>query len=68
MQERINFVITDLNDYNLTTKQLCTLFEKILFYYSEKDIDKLENLINGFFTYFYLLYDLIEKSKGEQNE
>ena len=70
MQERIGLIINDLDDYDKTVKELCNLFEKILYYYSEKDIEKFVHLVESFMMYFYMLYGLIQeaKEKGEQNE
>jgi len=70
MQEKINFTITDLNNYELTLKQLCLLIEKILYYYSEKDINKFVHIVESFMVYFYMMYGLIQEAreKGEQNE
>jgi len=67
MQERINFTITDLNNYELTLEQFTKLFENVLLYYADKDADKFENFVNSFMIYFYLFHDLINKSKGEEN-
>jgi hypothetical protein len=68
MQEKINFIITDLNDYELTLKQLCMLMEKVLYYYSEKDINKFVHCVESFMIYFYMLYGLIQEAKGEKDE
>ena len=66
MEERINFTITDLNNYKLTIEQFTKLFEKVLLYYADKDIDKFENFVNSCMVYFYLFHELINKSKGEE--
>jgi len=69
MKEQINFVISDLNDIDKTLEQLCKLFEKIIYYYTEKDVQKLVRLIDGCLAYFYLLHSYIKEAKeGEENE
>jgi hypothetical protein len=67
MKEQIIFTITDLNDYNTTLKQLCLLMEKVIYYYSEKDIDKFVHFVESFMVYFYMLHGLIQEAreKGE---
>ena len=67
MQERINFTITDLNNYELTLEQFTKLFENVLLYYADKDVNKFEHFVNSFMIYFYLFHDLMNKNKGEEN-
>ena len=70
MKEQINFTLTNLDDYNLTFRQLLVLFEKLLTYYSETDINKLTNLIDNCGIYFTIVYNLVQKTikESEQEE
>lgn len=69
MKEQINISFTDLDNYDLTLKQLLFINEKILYHYADKDIDKLIHFVEGFMIYFYSIYQLIQKSKeGDGNE
>ena len=68
MQERINFTLTNLDDVDSTLKQLLVVFEKILYYYTEKDINKFFLFVERCLVYFYMIYRLSQTSKGETNE
>lgn len=68
MKEQISLVLTDLDNYDLTLKQLVTVIDKILLYYSEKNINAFMRFVEGFMIYFYMLYELIEEAKGDKNE
>ena len=65
MKERVNLILTDLDNSELTLKQLLLVFEKILTYYSEKDINNFIYIIEEFNVYFYMLYQLVQEVKGE---
>ena len=61
MKEQIHFVITDLNNYKLTIKQLLTLLEKVMFYYSEKNMEIFVELVENFTAYFAFIYKYLHK-------
>ncbi len=61
MKEKINLILTDLDNYVLTMEQLQLLFEKLLFYYGEKDMNMFINFIEAFNIYFETLNQLIQK-------
>jgi len=63
MKEKINLILTDLDNYVLTMEQLQLLFEKLLFYYGEKDMNMFINFIEAFNIYFETLNQLIQKHK-----
>jgi hypothetical protein len=66
MKERINLILTDLDNYELTVTQLLSMFEKISLNYVEKDIEKYEHLVEGFLVFFYMQYQLIKNNKEEK--
>jgi hypothetical protein len=65
MKERINLVLTDLDDFELTFKQLILVIDKILVYYSEQNINAFMSFVERFMIYFYMFHQLIEEAKGE---
>jgi len=69
MKEKINLVISDLNDFRLTMEELNIFFEKILLYYGETNLQNLEYFTYNWMTYFYMMYSEIQKwGKEEKNE
>jgi hypothetical protein len=64
MQERISFTLTNIDDVDFTLKQLLVVYERMLYYYAETDIDKFTRFVEGCLIYFYMLYQLIEESKN----
>ena len=68
MKEKIFLTLTDLDDYDTTIKQLLIVIDKILHYYAEKNVDNMVSFIEGFFVYFYTMYQYIQECKGEDNE
>jgi len=68
MKEKISLVLNDLDDIDLTLKQLVLVIDKILLYYSEKNIDAFIHFVEGFMIYFYMLNQIIREVKGEENE
>jgi hypothetical protein len=70
MKEQIIIKIEDLNDEQQSLEALLQLFEKVLFYYEEKDIKRLNKFVAGMLAYWYLIYQMLQESQdeGEQNE
>jgi hypothetical protein len=66
MKEKINLILTDLDNYVLTMEQLQLLLEKLLYYYGEKDMSMFINFIGAFNSYFGALNRLIQNNKEEE--
>ena len=61
MKEKIVIVLDDLDDYEKTINQISLLFEKILYYYAEKNPGYFEQFVYGFMMYFYTIYQEMNK-------
>jgi len=67
MKERIFLTIDDLNNYEKTLKSVLDLFEKILIYYEEKNINDCMAFITQMTTCWILIYNGMTKKEGENN-
>jgi hypothetical protein len=52
MKEKINITIENIDDLQSVLKSLELLFEKLILYYSDTDLQKLSNLILSCSVYF----------------
>jgi hypothetical protein len=65
MKEKIVIVLDDLDNFEKTINQISMLFEKILYYYAEKNPGYFEQFVYGFMMYFYMIYQGMKKAGGE---
>lgn len=66
MKEKVILVLDDIDDFDLTLKQILVVMEKIMHHYIDTDLEKFIQFVEGFMIYFYKIYQLF--NGGENNE
>jgi len=59
LKEKVTIVIEDLDDMNGVFKSLNILFRKIILYYTENDLKKLDTFVLSISSYFGILLGLL---------